>query len=87
MQNFDIEVEGHQISRELIITSIRQHMCSIGGQNFTVHVEEKSNSSPVQQLKAEIALIAEGLDMLHGDMKHSDIVDLSRKLKQTYETK
>ena len=41
MQNFDIEVEGHQVSQELLFASLRQYMNSVGGQNFAIHVEEK----------------------------------------------
>ena len=41
MQNFDIEVEGHQVSRYLLFAALRQYMNSVGGQNFAIHVEEK----------------------------------------------
>jgi len=45
MQNFDIEVAGNQVSRELLLASLRQYMNSIGGQNLAIHVEEKFKSN------------------------------------------
>jgi len=48
MQNFDIEVEGHTVSSEVICTLLRQYMTSVGGQNFAVHVKEKFTSTNKQ---------------------------------------
>ncbi len=42
MQNFYIEVEGHQVSRELIASLLRNYMNSVGGQCYRIHVYENN---------------------------------------------
>ena len=49
MQNFDIEVEGNRITRELLLVMLRQFMNSLG-HNPLIYVEEKSCYNAQQPL-------------------------------------